>query len=45
MRAGRRGLVFGIANDQSIAWGCARALHAAGAALALTRLNAKVAPA
>ncbi len=39
--AGRRGLVIGIANDQSIAWGCARAFHAAGAELAITWLNDK----
>jgi enoyl-[acyl-carrier protein] reductase I len=28
---GRRALVFGVANDHSIAWGIARALHAEGA--------------
>jgi enoyl-[acyl-carrier protein] reductase I len=33
---GRRGLVVGIANDQSIAWGCARAFRAFGAELAVT---------
>ncbi|MEG2029414.1 MAG: enoyl-ACP reductase FabI [Janthinobacterium sp.] len=38
---GKRGLVVGIANDQSIAWGCARSLCAAGAELALTWLNDK----
>ncbi len=27
---GKRGLVVGIANAQSIAWGCASALRAAG---------------
>lgn len=42
--AGRRGLVVGIANDQSIAWGCARALRAAGAELAITWLNDKARP-
>src|SRR3984893_10595996 len=36
---GRRGLVVGIANDQSIAWGCARAFRALGADLAITYLN------
>ena len=41
---GKRGLVVGIANDQSIAWGCARALSAAGAELALTWLNDKARP-
>jgi enoyl-[acyl-carrier protein] reductase I len=33
---GKRGLVMGVANDHSIAWGIARALAAHGAALALT---------
>jgi enoyl-[acyl-carrier protein] reductase I len=35
----RKGLVVGIANDQSIAWGCARAFRALGADLAITYLN------
>ena len=39
--AGRKGLVVGIANDKSIAWGCARAYRALGADLAVTYLNAK----
>ncbi|MFC4158933.1 enoyl-ACP reductase FabI [Chitinimonas lacunae] len=39
--AGRRGLVVGIANEHSIAWGCARACHTAGAEIAATYLNAK----
>jgi enoyl-[acyl-carrier protein] reductase I len=30
---GRRALIFGLANDHSIAWGIARALHAEGAAI------------
>ncbi|BAK67206.1 enoyl-[acyl-carrier-protein] reductase (NADH) [Sphingobium sp. SYK-6] len=34
-----RGLIIGLANDQSLAWGCARALRAAGAEIALTYLN------
>jgi len=34
--AGKRGLVMGVANDHSIAWGIAQALHGAGATLALT---------
>jgi enoyl-[acyl-carrier protein] reductase I len=38
---GKRGLVVGIANDQSIAWGCARAFRALGAELAVTYLNDK----
>ena len=33
---GKRGLVMGVANDRSIAWGIARAMHAAGAELAFT---------
>ena len=33
---GKRGLVMGVANDRSIAWGIAKALHAAGAELAFT---------
>ena len=33
---GRRGLVMGVANDHSIAWGIARALHAQGATLAFS---------
>jgi enoyl-[acyl-carrier protein] reductase I len=33
---GKRGLVMGVANDHSIAWGCARALAAQGAELAFT---------
>lgn len=39
--AGKRGLVVGVANDQSIAWGCARAFRRQGAELAVTYLNAK----
>ncbi|WP_368413028.1 enoyl-ACP reductase FabI [Dongia sp.] len=35
------GLVVGIANDRSIAYGCARAFRAAGADLAITYLNDK----
>lgn len=33
---GKRGLVMGVANDHSIAWGMARALHEAGAEMAFT---------
>jgi len=33
---GKRGLVMGIANDHSIAWGIAKTLHAQGAELAFT---------
>ncbi|MBN9591333.1 MAG: enoyl-ACP reductase FabI [Alphaproteobacteria bacterium] len=33
---GKRGLIMGVANDRSIAWGIAQALHDAGAELAFT---------
>jgi len=36
LMAGKRGLVMGVANDHSIAWGIAQALHAAGAEMAFT---------
>jgi enoyl-[acyl-carrier protein] reductase I len=39
--AGKKALVVGVANEHSIAWGCARAFHELGAALALTYLNEK----
>lgn len=39
--AGKRGLIVGIANDQSIAWGCAKAFRAFGAEIAVTYLNEK----
>jgi enoyl-[acyl-carrier protein] reductase I len=41
---GRRGLVVGIANQHSIAWGCARAFRAAGAELAVTYQSASTLP-
>ena len=41
---GKKGLVAGIANENSIAYGCAKAFHAAGADLAITYLNAKAEP-
>ena len=41
---GKRGLVVGIANGHSIAAGCARAFHDAGAQLAVTYLNDKAKP-
>ena len=41
---GRKGLIVGIANDKSIAWGCARAFRALGADLAVTYLNEKARP-
>jgi enoyl-[acyl-carrier protein] reductase I len=39
--AGKRALIVGIANDQSIAWGVAKAMREAGADLAVTYLNEK----
>ena len=36
MMKGKRGLVMGVANDHSIAWGIARTLHAQGAEVAFT---------
>ncbi len=33
---GKRGLIMGVANNRSIAWGIAKALHDAGAEIALT---------
>lgn len=39
--SGMKGLVVGIANQHSIAWGCAEAFRAAGADLAVTYLNNK----
>jgi len=41
---GHKALVVGIANDQSIAYGCARAFRDAGAELAVTWLNDKARP-
>jgi enoyl-[acyl-carrier protein] reductase I len=41
---GKRGLITGIANDQSIAWGCAKAFRALGAELAVTYLNDRAKP-
>ncbi len=41
---GRKALVVGIANEQSIAWGCAKWLRALGADIAVTYLNEKAKP-
>jgi len=38
---GKKALVVGVANDQSIAWGIAKALKAQGADLGMTYLNEK----
>jgi enoyl-[acyl-carrier protein] reductase I len=44
MLKGRRGLVVGVANGDSIAFGCAAKLRAFGADIALTYLNDKARP-
>ena len=36
LMAGKRGLIMGVANDRSIAWGIARAVHGQGAELGFT---------
>lgn len=41
---GKKALVIGIANEHSIAWGCARAFRRQGAELAITYLNEKARP-
>jgi enoyl-[acyl-carrier protein] reductase I len=41
---GKKALVVGIANENSIAWGCASAFHELGADLAVTYLNEKARP-
>ena len=38
---GKKALIVGIANDQSIAYGCAKAFHELGADLAITYINEK----
>jgi len=38
---GKKGLIVGIANESSIAWGCAKAFRAFGAEVAVTYLNEK----
>lgn len=44
MLKGRKALVVGVANDSSIAYGCARAFSELGADLALSYLNEKARP-
>lgn len=39
--AGKKGLIVGIANEQSIAYGCAKVMHDLGANIAITYLNDK----
>ncbi|MBK8908274.1 MAG: enoyl-ACP reductase FabI [Rhodospirillales bacterium] len=36
LMAGKKGLIMGVANERSMAWGIARSLHAHGAELAFT---------
>jgi enoyl-[acyl-carrier protein] reductase I len=38
---GKRGLIVGVANQSSVAWGCAKAFRALGSELAMTYLNDK----
>jgi enoyl-[acyl-carrier protein] reductase I len=33
---GKKALVVGVANDRSIAWGCAQAMHRAGPDIAIS---------
>jgi enoyl-[acyl-carrier protein] reductase I len=42
--AGQKALVVGVANDQSIAYGCAKAFRTVGAELAITWLNERARP-
>lgn len=41
---GKKGLIVGIANDHSIAMGCAQMIHDLGGTLAITYLNDKAEP-
>jgi enoyl-[acyl-carrier protein] reductase I len=41
---GQKALILGIANEHSIAYGCARAFHRVGADVAITYLNEKARP-
>ena len=38
---GKKGLILGVANDHSIAWGCARLMRSLGADIVATCLNEK----
>ncbi|WP_137176261.1 enoyl-ACP reductase FabI [Roseomonas sp. AR75] len=42
--AGKKALVVGVANEHSIAWGCAAAMRKAGADIAMTYLNERARP-
>ena len=35
---GKKALIFGVANDHSIAWGIAKALHAQGATVGFSSI-------
>ena len=39
LMAGKKGIIMGLANDKSIAWGIAQALNAHGAQLAISYQN------
>ena len=39
---GRTALIFGVANDHSIAWGIARALHDAGAEVGFSSVDSLI---
>ena len=41
---GQKALIVGVANDRSIAWGCAQAMRRAGAEIAMTYLNDRARP-
>ena len=41
---GKKALIVGVANDSSIAWGCAAAMRKAGAEIAMTYLNERAKP-
>jgi enoyl-[acyl-carrier protein] reductase I len=41
---GKKALVIGVANEHSIAWGCAQAMRRAGADIAMTYLNERAKP-
>jgi len=41
---GKKALIVGVANEHSIAWGCAQAMRRAGAEIAMTYLNDRARP-
>src|SRR4249920_3276227 len=42
MLDGRKALIFGVANDHSIAWGIAKALHAEGATIGFSSIESLI---